>query len=94
MGRLHLQRLGLQQAQQRQPVLADALAHGGQCVARLGWHCVTKRLQLVGPLLQGVHEEGRLRLARRLEPDMQFSAEQNSDLAEGSVFLEEAVVSR
>ena len=33
-------------------------------------------------------------IARRLEPDMQFSAEQNSELPESNVVLEEAVVSR
>ena len=33
-------------------------------------------------------------IARRLEPDMQFFAEQNSDLPENSVVLKEAVASR
>ena len=33
-------------------------------------------------------------IARRLEPDMQFSVEQNSDLPESSIALEEAAVSR
>ena len=33
-------------------------------------------------------------IARRLEPDMQYSVERNSDLPESSIALEEAVVSR